>query len=181
MSQISQLSISLSIHRPSLPVNHPPPSLPQLPVPQQPNLLLGHFRDKSLFLLFLPAPDTKQTLRQCSRKSMADIIYPKSSFGRASSSGPLPWEVGRVGGLAASYTRTSTDSDSTLLSAHLRISCTTQTDLVRTLLVLLIHHSQFRCAEQNGTEPPAKSDPARSAAGINLLVSEGLSWSCALQ
>ena len=50
------------------------------------------------------------------------IIYPKSGFGRAGASGPLTPEVGRVGGLAASYTRTSTDSVSTLLSACLRIS-----------------------------------------------------------
>ena len=102
MSQFSQLSISLSIHWPSLPVIHPPPSLPQLPVPQQPNLLLGDFRDKSPFLLFLPAPDTKQTWRQCSRKSVADIIYPKSGFGHSVASGPSPREVGHVGGLAAS-------------------------------------------------------------------------------
>ena len=100
MSQISQLSISLSVHRPLLPVIHPPLSLPQLPVPQQPNLLLGHFRDKSLFLPFLLAPDTKQT---CSRKSVEDIIYPKSGFGRGS--GPSTREVGRE--------RTSTNSDST--------------------------------------------------------------------
>ena len=38
-------------------VTHPPTSLPHLPVPQQPNLLLGHFRDKSSFLPFLPAKD----------------------------------------------------------------------------------------------------------------------------
>ena len=86
----------------SLPVIHPPPSLPQLPVPQQPNLLLGHFCDKSLFLPFLPAPDTKQKWWQCSRKSVVDIIYPKSSFGLACASSPLPREVGRVGDLAAS-------------------------------------------------------------------------------
>ena len=53
------------------------------PVPQQPNLLLGHFCDKSLFLPFLPAPDTMQTRRQCSQKSVVDIIYPKSGFERA--------------------------------------------------------------------------------------------------
>ena len=125
MSQISQLSISLSLspslHRPPLPVIHLPPSLPQLPVPQQPNLLLGHFCDKSPFLLFLPAPGTKQTWRQCSQKGVASIIYPKSGFGRASASidsggGPCG------GGLAASYTWTSTDSDSTLLSSRLQIS-----------------------------------------------------------
>ena len=78
----------------------------------------GHFRDKSPFFPFLPAPETKQ----CSRKSVADVIYPKSGFGRASASGPSTQEVGRGVWLAASSTRTSTDSDSTLLSSHIRNS-----------------------------------------------------------
>ena len=67
---------------------------------------------------------------------MADIIYPKSGFGRAGGSNPSTRAVGLVGGLAANYTRT---------------------DSVWTRLVSLIHNSQFRCTEQNGTEPPAKS------------------------
>ena len=41
----------------------------------------GHLPDKSPFLPFLPAPDTKQTWWQCSRKSVADIIYHKPSLG----------------------------------------------------------------------------------------------------
>ena len=45
----------------------------------------GHFHDKSAFLPFLPALDTKQTSRQYSGKSAADIIFPKSGFGRAGS------------------------------------------------------------------------------------------------
>ena len=51
------------------------------------------------------------------------------------------------GGLAASYTRTSADSDSTLLSSRIRIS----SDSVRTHLVSLIHNSQFRCTERDRT------------------------------
>ena len=39
-----------------------------------------HFREKSPFWPFLPAPNTKQTWWQCLRKSMADIIYHKSGF-----------------------------------------------------------------------------------------------------
>ena len=52
---------------------------------QQPNLLLAclTFRDKSPFLPLIPAPDTKQTWQQCLRKSVVDIIYPKSGFGPA--------------------------------------------------------------------------------------------------
>ena len=68
----------------------------------------------------------------------------------------VDWEVGRVGRLATSYTRTSTDSDSTLLSASLRIFSDRKTDLVWTRLVSSIHNSQFRCTKQNGTELPAK-------------------------
>ena len=56
---------------------------------------------------------------------------------------PSTQEVGHGVGLAASYTWTSTDSDS-------------RTDMVWTRLVSLIHNSQFR-TRQNGTEPPAKS------------------------
>ena len=107
---------------------------------------------KASFLLFLPAPDTKQTWRQY---FVADIIYHKSGFGCADVSGPSTREVGCGGGLAASYTWTSTDSDSTVLSTRLQTQ--TRTDLVRTHLVSLIHNSQFRCTERNGAELPAKS------------------------
>ena len=51
-----------------------------------------------------------------------NVIYPKSGFGRAGASGPSTREVGCVSGLAASYIQKSTDSDSALLSARLRIS-----------------------------------------------------------
>ena len=54
------------------------------------------FRDKIPFLPFLSAPDTKQTWRQCLRKSAVDIIYPKSGFGRKGGSGPSTRAVGRV-------------------------------------------------------------------------------------
>ena len=107
ISQLSKLAVSVTI---TAAVTLSPPSLPQLPpVPQQPNHVFchiilwlvgvvpfstnrnvffclqtlpacGHFCDKGPFLLFLPAPDTKQTWRQCSRKSAADIIYCKSGF-----------------------------------------------------------------------------------------------------
>ena len=146
-----------------------PPPLPQLPpVPQQPNHVFCHiilwsvgvlpfstnrnvlfclqtvpacgiFHIKSQFLLFLPAPDTKQAWRQCSRKSMADIIYSKSGT----------QEVGHGDGLAASYTRTSTDSDSSLLSSRIRISSDRNRFLFWTRSVLLIHKSQFRCTERD--------------------------------
>ena len=42
----------------------------------------------------------------------------------------------------------------------------TGTDSVRTRLVSLIHNSQFRCTEQNRTEPPAKSRSSSHAAGV---------------
>ena len=57
----------------------------------------GHFCDKTLFLPFLPAPDTKQTWRQFLQKGVADIMYPKSGFGPAGASGPSSQEVGCVG------------------------------------------------------------------------------------
>ena len=108
----------------------------------------GHFHDKSTFLPFLPAPDTMQRWRQCSQKSMADIIYPKSGSGHLR-------QVLRLGrwavwvGLAASYTQTSTDSNSTLLSSHILIS--SGTDSVQIRLVSLIHCSRLRCTEWDGT------------------------------
>ena len=123
MSQISQLSISLSIHRLSLPVIHLPLSLPQLPVPQQPNLLLGHFCDKRLFLPFLPAPDTKQRWQQCLWKSVADIIYSKSSFGRASASGPSTREVGLVGCNEQKGTEPVAKSQSSLRHCRYKSAC----------------------------------------------------------
>ena len=118
------ITVSIAVSTPTVVACHSSASVPPttFPVPEQPDLLLGHFHDKRPFLLFLPAPETKQMWRQCLRKSVADIIYPKSSFGRASASGPSTRDVGHVGGLAASYTRTSTDSDSTLLSMCLLIS-----------------------------------------------------------
>ena len=76
----------------------------------------GHFSDKSMFLPFLPAADTKQAWRQCSQKSVADIIYRKSDFGRPARLSTQ--EVGRGGGLAAKFTRTSTDSAFSLLSSN---------------------------------------------------------------
>ena len=60
---------------------------------------------------------------------------------------PSTREVGRGVGLAASYTRTSIDSDSTLLSAHLRIS----SDLKRLRPDSFSHSSHFRCIEQDRT------------------------------
>ena len=63
---------------------------------------------------------------------------------------PPSQEVGRGGRLAASYTWTSTDSDSSLLSSRIRIS-SDPNDSVRTCLVSLIHNSQFGCTEQNRT------------------------------
>ena len=83
-----------------------------------------------------------QTQSKRNGKSVADIIYPKSSFGPAGASvdsggGPHGWPSGWR--LASSYTRTSTDSDSTLLSMG-----------------------------PNRRQNPA---PACTAAGINLLVS----------
>ena len=144
MSQISQNSqnspyLLLSVS--------PPASLTQL------SLFLSNqtccLRDKSLFLQFLPAPDTKQTWQQCLQKSVADIIYPKSGVGSPGATGPLTWEVGRGGGLAASYTRTSTDSYSTLLFWRIRIS----SDRNRRSPDLF---SFINPDAQNGTEPPAK-------------------------
>ena len=119
----------------------------------------GHFRDKSLFLPFLPAPDTKQTWQQCLRKSMADIIYPKSGFGRASASGPSTWEVGCVGGLTATNIhrfRCPGVSGSPL----------TGTDLVQTRLVSLSLEP-----DRTGPNRWQNPGPARTAAGINQLVS----------
>ena len=51
----------------------------------------GHFRDKYRFYHFF----LHQTQSKCDGKSMADIIYPKSGFGRASASGPSTQEVGQ--------------------------------------------------------------------------------------
>ena len=84
---------------------------------------------------------------------MADIIYPKSGFGRAGESGPSTREVGRVDGLA----KTNPHIPIPLCCPRVSGSPQTRTDSVRTLLVSLIHNSQFRCTEQNGTDPPAKS------------------------
>ena len=57
MSQISQLSVSLSLslslHQPSLPVIRPLPSLPQFPVPQQPNCCLDALVTKAHFYHFV--------------------------------------------------------------------------------------------------------------------------------
>ena len=100
-------SLSLSVSPPASLTQHPCSSATKL---------------AACVLPFLPAPDTKQTWWQCSRKSIVDIIYPRSGFGRAGVSGPSTGEVGRVGGLAASYTWTSTDSNSTLLSLCIRIT-----------------------------------------------------------
>ena len=85
-----------SLDRPSLPVIHPPTFLPQLPVPQQPNFAAWTLLWQKPVVTVSSAPDTKQTWRQCPRKSAADIIYPKSSFGPASASvdsglGPCRW------------------------------------------------------------------------------------------
>ena len=60
---------------------------------------------------------------------------------------PLTQEVGRGGGLGASYTRTSTDSDSGLLSSRIR----PEQIHSGTHLVWLIHDSQFRCIERDRT------------------------------
>ena len=63
MLNVTNLStLNIAVSTPTVIACHlSPPSLPQLPVPQQPNLLLGHFRRNSPFLPFLPAPDTKLT------------------------------------------------------------------------------------------------------------------------
>ena len=44
--------------------------------------------------IFTVSSCTKQTWRQCSTKSVVDVIYPKSDFARAGASGPSPREVG---------------------------------------------------------------------------------------
>ena len=65
--------------------------------------------------------------------------------------------------------------------SHVSVSPQTQTDSVRTRLVSLIYNSQFRCTEQNGTEPPAKSRSGSRCSGTNPLVSQGMPWSLALE
>ena len=90
---------------------------------------------------------------------MADIIYPKSGFGRASASGPSTWEVGCVGGLTATNIhrfRCPGVSGSPL----------TGTDLVQTRLVSLSLEP-----DRTGPNRWQNPGPARTAAGINQLVS----------
>ena len=76
-------------------------------------------------------------------------------------------EVGRGGGLAASYTQTSTDPDSSLLS-----SCNC---VIRTCLVSL-YPQQSVWMHRTGQNRWQNPGPACGTAGINLLVSEGVSW-----
>ena len=81
-----------SQNSPSLPLSvSPPASLTQLPVPQQPNLLLvDTFVTKACINHFF--------LHQTQSKHDGnDIIYPKSGFGQTSTSGPSTREVGCVG------------------------------------------------------------------------------------
>ena len=86
-----------------------------------------------------------------------DIIYRKSSFGHAVAS---IYSGGGAWGWASSL----------MLAAHkhpqipipvcrpcVSGSPQTRTDSVQTRLISLIHNSQFRCTEQNRTEPPPKS------------------------
>ena len=116
MSQISQLSVSLAVStRQALPVIHPPPSLPQLPVPQQPNLLLvDTFVTKShWYHFFLHQTQSKRdgNVRQKAWWTLFTLSPVLDLLVH-----PSTQEVGHGVGLAASYTQTSTDSNSTLLS-----------------------------------------------------------------
>ena len=68
---------------------------------------------------------------------------------------PSTQEVGCGGGLAASYTRTSTDSDSSLLSSRIRIS--SDWNRLGPDSFSLIISTTVSLNAQNGTELPAKS------------------------
>ena len=87
-----------------------PPFLPQLPLfLNNQTCCLNTFVTKAHYTIS-SCTRHKANRRQCSWKSVADIFYPKSGFGCAGGSSLSTWEVGRVGGLAASYTQTSTVS-----------------------------------------------------------------------
>ena len=118
MSQISQLSkLAISV---AVCITAGVPHTTS-PVPQQPNLLLADtFVTKARFYhFFLHQTQSKRdgNVREKARRTLFTLspvldlpVHPSTR------------EVGRGVGLAASYTRTSTDSDSTLLSSRIRIS-----------------------------------------------------------
>ena len=105
-------------------------------VPQQPNLLLADtFETKAWFYHF--------TRHKANMTAVFSNKRTKSGFARA---GPLTRVVGRGVELAASYTRISTDSDSTLLSSHIWIS-SDRNRLGPDSFSLMLWNTQFRCTE----------------------------------
>ena len=154
MSQISQLSkLTIAV---TVCVTAGVPHTTSL-VPQQPNLLLADtFMAKGRFYHFFPAPNTKRMWRQRLRKSVVDIIYPKSSLGSASASG-VSGDGPCGGGLAASYTQKSTDSDSALLSSRIRISSDRNRLGPDSFSLINPQFITVSLDAQNGTELPAKS------------------------
>ena len=135
ISQLSNLTISVAV---CITAGVPNKTSP---VPLQPNLLLGHFVTKASFYRFF--------LHQTQSKRDGNV-HEKAWQTFFTLSPVLDLQVRPSAVLAASssYTRTSTDSDSTLLSSG---SPQTRTDSVRTRLVSLIHNSQFRCTERDQT------------------------------
>ena len=144
ISQLSKLAISITV---TVAVTLSPPSLPQLPpVPQQSNHMFchiilwlvgvvpfstnrnmffclqtlpacGHFCDKSPFCHFFLHQTQSKRDGNVRKKALWTLFIVNQVPLR-----PSTQEVGRGGGLAASYTRTSTDSNSSLLSSHIWIT-----------------------------------------------------------
>ena len=147
MSQISQFS--KLAHTVTAAGTVPPPCLPQLPpIPQQPNHVVYQM---ILWLVWCLFPPIGMCFLACKHFLVADTFMTKARFYRfflhqtqskrdgnvrkkawrtlfivspvlVALARPLTQESGRRGSLAASYTWTSTDSNSSLLSSWIRIS-----------------------------------------------------------
>ena len=118
----------------------------------------GHFRDRSPFLPFLPAPDTKRDGNV--RKKTWWTLFTQSPVLDMPVC-PSTQELGRGVGLAASYTREHPQIPNPLSCPRVSGSPQTGTDSVRTHLVSLIHNSQTRCTERDRTasQIPVKLAP----------------------
>ena len=175
ISQISKVAVSITV---TAAVTLSPTSLPQLPpVPQQPNhvfcnlilrlvgvvpfstnknmffackhfLLVDTFVTKARFYHFFLHQKQSKCSRMFNVRKKAwqtlFIVNPVLDMPAHLST----QEVGLGGGLAASYTRTSTDNDSSLLSSRIRIP-SDRNRLGPVSSVSLIHNSQSRCTERD--------------------------------
>ena len=105
-----------TLKTPSLSVSvSPPASLTQLPVPQQANLMLADtFVTKACFYPFFLHQTQSKRDGNVREKAWWTLFTLSPVLDLPVH--PSTREVGRGVGLAASYTRTSTDSNSTLLS-----------------------------------------------------------------